>query len=122
MVNWDEYRPRYYRLVGTLVVPIDDMMEWARAYEYDSPVRRDEIEGSVISTIFLGLDHSLSFHKDHEPIVFETMIFPTALWDHYQTRCSSYEEALAMHQRACNLVRQTQRQLPVVQQEERDDG
>ena len=109
-----KFEMRYYKLVGTLVVPIDDMWEWARAYEYDSPVRRDVIDGSLVSTIFLGLDHG--FNPD-QPIVFETMIFPTELWDVYQTRCSTYEQALTMHREACDLVRKTQRQLPVTQGE-----
>jgi len=123
MTDWSSrrYQPRYYKLVGTLVVPVDDMMEWARSFEnFDGRrVLCDEIDGAVVSTVFLGLDHRLSFDDDDlEPLVFETMIFPTEIWNYYQTRCSSYEEALAMHHTACDAVRKTQRQLPVVQQEE----
>ena len=46
------------------------------------------------------------------------MIFPSEVWNFYQTRCSTYEQALAMHQEACDLVRKIQRQLPIVHEEE----
>lgn len=40
---------------------------------------------------------------DGPPIVFETMIFGGAN-DEYQERCSTWEEAEAMHKRACKLA------------------
>jgi hypothetical protein len=54
----------------------------------------------------LGLDHN--FSKSGPPIVFETMIFGHDMKDEngneleYQTRCSTYEEALKMHEEALN--------------------
>ncbi len=54
-----------------------------------------------VSTVFLGIDHS--FRSDpHTPILFETMIFAVALpmLDEYQERYSSWDAALAGHQRA----------------------
>jgi hypothetical protein len=64
-----------------------------------------------VSTVFLGLDHGHSSRKDAPPILFETMIFdmkPRAKNPRdrqksrsYQTRCSTWDEALKMHEAGC---------------------
>ena len=65
-------------------------------------------KGNVwVSTVFLGLDHGHSLRKNAAPILFETMIFdmhPRAKDPRnrqksrgYQTRCSTWDEALEMH-------------------------
>lgn len=54
-----------------------------------------------VSTIFLAIDHRRS---DGPPILFETMIFGGP-FDQYQERCSTWEEAEAMHARAIAKVR-----------------
>lgn len=54
-----------------------------------------------VSTVFLGLDHS--FMSD-EPILFETMITKNGEWLDYQTRCSTWEQALEMDVKACEWV------------------
>ncbi len=68
---------------------------------------KQEIIGEVkLSTVFMGLDHSMNSHNppdDHKPIVFETMIFGGEHND-YQERCSTWDEALKMHQDAVDLV------------------
>lgn len=61
---------------------------------------------SRISTVFLFLDHGLSFGRaesddEHIPILFESMIFGGPHED-YQRRYSTYDEALQGHN---NLVR-----------------
>jgi hypothetical protein len=53
-----------------------------------------------ISTVFLGLDHQWG---DGPPLVFETMIFGGE-HDNDQWRCSTWEEAVAQHQNAVDLV------------------
>lgn len=68
-------------------------------------------KGNVwVSTVFLGLDHGHSMRKNARPILFETMIFDLKLRAKnprdrqkarsYQTRCSTWEEALEMHEAA----------------------
>lgn len=59
-----------------------DLMAWARTFE-DFEYRivaQHWVRGWMVSTIWLGLDHSLSFAaltgKPHVPVIFETMIFP----------------------------------------------
>ena len=82
----------------------DDVQQWARFFESDGRrVASTIIEGVRISTVFLGLDHG--FMKDAPPLLFETMIFGGD-HDDYQRRCSTFDEAEAMHIKACELVKQ----------------
>jgi hypothetical protein len=58
-------------------------------------------DGTLVSTVFLGIDHSMG---EGPPILFETMVRDprTRQWAD-QTRCATWDEALAMH--AAALVR-----------------
>lgn len=88
---------------GRTAEPVD-MMTWARWFEDNSAVRtvaRKERGGVLISTVFLGLNHQ--YDPDGPPLIFETMIFGGAL-DHYQIRCSTYEQAEQQHLAACALA------------------
>ncbi|WP_063685502.1 hypothetical protein [Bradyrhizobium stylosanthis] len=59
--------------------------------------------GSVhISTVFLGIDHR--HFGDGPPLLFETMIFGGSL-EGFQNRCSTWDEAEAMHAEALDQVR-----------------
>lgn len=85
---------------------VEDLEEWSK--QYDSPdriVKQESIEGIKISTVFLGLDHNF---RGGPPLLFETMVFfdglSSAVGYEYQTRCSTYEQALDMHQTAVELV------------------
>jgi hypothetical protein len=77
-------------------------MEWGRFYEEVSNRRVAETKrGDVrVSTVFLGLDHSFG---DGPPLIFETMIFGGE-HDEWIDRCSTYDEAEAMHERAVRLA------------------
>lgn len=66
----------------------------------DRRVARDEKHGIIVSTVFLCVDHSWD---DGPPYLFETMIFGGDN-DGYQERCSTWNEAVAMHKRACVLA------------------
>jgi hypothetical protein len=63
----------FFKLEGHEVVPVEDALEWARWFEdADRTVMRTKlIDGSVISTVFLGLDHSFIGAK---PLFFETAL------------------------------------------------
>ena len=91
---------RYYRLEGTIPVPCT-VLEWADAFERaDRIVAQTNLSPTVrVSTVFLGLDHS--FDPNGPPMLFETMIFGIED-DEYQTRCGTWEQALAMHEAALN--------------------
>lgn len=91
-----------YILDGKTPVICEDLMTWAKWYEKaDRVVKRTELPGNIlVSTIFLGLDHS--FFTD-PPKLFETMIFGGEQ-EGYQERYSTWEEAERGHEQAIKLV------------------
>ena len=99
-----------YILEGHKPVPCEDVLEWGRWMEDarktdNRRVARTEIGKVEISTVFLGLDHN--FSDTGEPVLFETMILRGkdfhGEWD-YQERCSTWEQAEAMHEKAVEFV------------------
>lgn len=93
----------YYILDGHEVVPCEDILDWAKwtddAYRTDpSPriVARTAVGDSIVSTVFLGIDHNWAFTG--EPVLFETMVFDKDVKsDSGCWRCSTWEEAEAQH-------------------------
>ena len=83
-----------------------DLIVWAKWIERANKeriVQKTEIGNSVVSTVFLGLDHS--FGDDSGiPILYETMVFGGALADEEQ-RYSTKEQALEGHWQMCDRVR-----------------
>ena len=83
-----------------------DLSKWAKWFETaDRHVAGEDIGGARVSTVFLGLDHSLG---DGPPMLYETMIFG-GNHDQHQERCGDRVAALAMHDRAMALVRDSSR-------------
>jgi len=76
-------------------------MTWMEGAEENHCVAWTEIGDVKVSTIFLGLDHSLG---GGGPVLFETMIFGGE-HDEYQERYRTLEEAMIGHERAVNLVK-----------------
>lgn len=70
-----------------------------------------EKDDVLISTVWLGLDHSYiinNSNKKIDPVIFETMVFMdshNSYIDSYMDRYSTEEEALAGHERICGMVR-----------------
>ena len=92
----------HYVLHDRTPVPCD-LMTWARWFEKaERHVAQDQFGDVRVSTVFLGLDHR--FGDEGPPLLFETMIFGGEHND-YQERCSTWDEAEAMHQTAVALVR-----------------
>src|SRR5262245_56982096 len=87
-----------YILDGKMPKPVD-LMTWAKWFETtDRHVAKTNVGNMRFSTVFLGIDHSFG---GGQPLLFETMIFGMpAQQDEYQERCSTWEEAEAMHERA----------------------
>jgi len=85
------------------------LMEWAAAFE-DRASRRVASttlpDGTYISTVFLGLDHSFG---EGPPQIFETMVFPSAddLNEELCWRYATWDEAEAGHERAVALAIET---------------
>jgi len=101
-----------YILKDKKAIPEPDMIKWAQwVSSADRIVKKDianiKIGGKsigqvTVSTVFLGIDHSLGDNK--EPLLFETMVFGGPL-DGEMDRCSSYEAAEKMHQLMCEKVK-----------------
>lgn len=86
----------YYKLVDKKVVATTDHpTEGARR------VGRDEIGDSLVSTVFLPIDHG--YGSQERPVVFETMVFGGPLEGECE-RYSTWEEAEAGHRAMCLRV------------------
>jgi len=85
-------------------LPIEaDFITWARWFETaNRTLEKTEVGDVIISTVFLGLDHS--FSETTHPILYETMIFGGPL-DEFQWRYSNRESALLGHARAVAKVK-----------------
>lgn len=90
-----------YTLDGHLPKPCNDVLEWANWYQStDRHVAKDEQNGILVSTVFLGLDHSFG---GGPPILFETMIFG-GKHDEDQWHYATWEDAEDGHKKACALA------------------
>ena len=88
---------------GKTPIPAD-LMTWAKWCESNPAlkiVKQEEVHGVKVSTVFLSLDHSFGHGP---PVLWETMIFGGE-HDEYQERYSTYDDAVAGHQKAVEMVR-----------------
>jgi hypothetical protein len=85
-----------------ICVDMADYAEWLENNKNQKVVKQENIDDILVSTVFLGLDHSFSTPWNN-PILWETMIFGGE-FDQYQDRYSSYEDALKGHEKAMKLV------------------
>jgi len=97
----------HWILVGQTPVPEPDVFKWAMWFETaERTVARDEVGASVISTVFLGLDHA--WWPGAPPLLFETMVFTDGdggdMW-----RCSTWAEAEEQHRAAVARIRERAR-------------
>lgn len=100
-----------YVLKGHEPVRCDDLMKWAFWFEHSDRERQvalTEIGESRISTVFLALDFQHSANKNAPPILFETLVMGGPLEDQ-GGRCSTWDEAEAMHE---SMVERVQKETP----------
>ncbi len=91
-----------YILEGHTAIVCEDLMKWATWFESaDRHVAKTDIGDIIVSTVFLGLDHSFG---EGEPLLFETMIFGGNS-DEEMQRYSTWEEAEKGHQNAIEKVK-----------------
>jgi hypothetical protein len=90
-----------YILDGHKPIPclLEQWCEWFMTA--DRRVSETTIQGARISTVFLSMDHQMG---SGPPLLFETMVFGGE-HDQFQERCSTWDEAEAMHARAVAMVR-----------------
>ena len=91
----------------------EELLIWGRFMENHQARRVDKdcIGDVEVSTVFLGLDHQ---YGSGPPILFETMVFGGPL-DGEQERCSTWEEAEAMHAAMVERVKAAGPGSPVAQ-------
>ena len=97
-------RPLHYRLLPDGRIEPCGMWEWAETMERKQHVLRQTYIGDfLISTIFLGMDHSFGFGP---PLLFETMVF-----DHRNLRPEQEtikeRRVETVHQDRCSLLSET---------------
>lgn len=92
-----------YILEGHKAVQVDLETWIALAGTYDKRVAKTTIGNYSVSTVFLGLDHRFG---GGPPLLFETMVLGKGILSDEQGRCTTWEEAEAMHIAMCERVRQ----------------
>lgn len=85
------------------------MEQWAHLHnDFDYKVVKQERteKGTMVSTVWLGLDHSFMFSGDPTApiLIFETMTFASG--EEYMERYTTEEEAREGHERIANMVRE----------------
>lgn len=94
-----------YILVDRVPVAEPDLVKWALWFgRADRHVGQTEIGASVVSTVFIGVDHRHG--RRAPPLLFETMVFTDGEAEDYQERCSTWLEAEQQHVRAVARVRE----------------
>jgi len=94
----------HYILVDRVPTPVEDVMEyyrWREEAEMQVALTRFQ-DGSYISTVFLGIDHS-SNRLSGPPILFETMVFGGPK-DGLKRRYATWDEAETGHKQVVELV------------------
>ena len=92
-----------YILDGKVPVLCDDVVAWGAWFEgrEGRQVASDTIDGALVSTVFLGIDHN---YGEGPPILFETMIFDHPDFGDYQRRYTSWDAAEDGHREAVEMV------------------
>lgn len=95
-----------YILIGQTPILEPETEKWAEWFGGSLEARivaRTEIDASLVSTVFLGVDHRLG--SEGPPILFETMIFTdgdsSGVWSR---RCSTWLEAEAQHAETLRML------------------
>jgi hypothetical protein len=104
---------KLYTLKGKEVIKVTTTEQLIAGDKIDRAVGRTTLGDFTICTSFIMVDHR--YHGKGDPIVFETMIFsiyPTPheysgykftsysddhVFEYYQTRCCTYNQAVVMH-------------------------
>jgi hypothetical protein len=93
-----------YILVNRVPIPTDDIDAWNKNLLQTRSIKYTEFgDRIVVSTVFLGLDHSNRHSKNTGPVLFETMVFGSK-YDDYQERYQTYDDAVLGHDRICEMV------------------
>lgn len=91
----------YFILEGKEIKAVDVVAWglWCKQHQSTRSLRRDSLGEVQISTVFLGINHSVGF----PPAVFETMVFGGE-YDEYIDRYCTYDDAVEGHKRVVEMV------------------
>lgn len=94
-----------YYLDGKQFKKCKTLSDFDRAFKLDNRrIKHTKINGTLVSTVFLVLDHN--FEKKDDPILFETMTFPDQdICRRYRT----FEEAVKGHDQIVETIRKEAR-------------
>lgn len=102
-------RPFYYKLDGHEVVPAADQEDYALSRGDHCVVGGTRVSPFTVSTIFLGVN--MGMFEPCPPVVFETMVFlGEDLSAVYQRRCSTWQQAVDMHNEAVRWAAEQNRE------------
>ena len=97
-------RPLQYKLdENGEPVPCESTEDWGKSMRAERHVAKDLVNGYLVSTIFLGLDHR---YGEGPPLLYETMVFKDGSWnDLYSDRYSTRAEAVDGHKRGIEFAK-----------------
>ena len=108
VLDQEPYRVRYYDRQGREMT----LQEWSEklmdfSYKIVARAHLGENHEVMVSTVWLGLDHSFRMlTPDAPPVIFETMIFGLDTADgEYQWRYATEEQALEGHAHAVTIAK-----------------
>lgn len=97
----------FYILDGKTPMRCHDFQSWGEwMATHSRRVAHDEIDGIIVSTVFLAIDHN--FHDRGPPILFETLVFVTEGETGEMLRYATWDYALLGHVRVVKKVREYQ--------------
>jgi len=97
-----------YILINDKPVHVSNVIEWANWIEKsERTLARSDVNGIIISTVFLGLDHNFSGSK--LPVLWETMCFGLEVDQDECRRYTSRDDALCGHQEFVQLAHELPR-------------
>lgn len=85
-------------------VTLGKYIEYIKDQPFNKHIGCFEQDGVRVSTVFLSINHAVS--SSSEPVLFETMIFG-GHHDNFQRRYCTYDQAVAGHQHAVNIVKKS---------------
>lgn len=91
----------WYKLDGKNPVPDDTNGIWIFTNDDKRVVGETKVRGATVSTVFLGLDHSLGRKT---PVLFETLVFGGSM-DGECNRYETWDEAEKGHQKMVDRVK-----------------
>ena len=88
-----------YILIDGKAEPTDDINLWGLGMS-DNNIKFNKFGDSNVSTVFLGMDHSL---RGEDPVLFETQVFGGE-HDGYIDRYHTLEDSIIGHDTICEMV------------------